>query len=385
MRFIHTADWHLGRLTHGIHLTRDQEAILEELRIVMKDFRPDALLICGDIYDRAVPPPDAVRLLDDFLSYSALDLKVPVLIISGNHDSSHRLEFASRVLAKRNLHLFGSLSSSFEPVTLFDAFGPVHFFSIPYSEPSEIKTHLDSADIEDSDSAYEALLQRLQPVCDKDERRVLLAHAFVGNGTTTESERPLLVGGIDKIAPDRFSAFHYVALGHLHRPQQISDPRIRYAGSIMKYSFSEADHVKGVNLVEMDSAGNCIVKFAELRPKRDMRIIEGNLKDILSNPDTTGNRDDYLMVRLSDKGAILDVMGKLREVYPNVLHVERAYIEQTGSRERDRIDHRKIGEIELFRSFFSQVTDTDLTIEESQVFAEIVEELRRTEREAPTA
>jgi exonuclease SbcD len=204
----------------------------------------------------------------------------------------------------------------------------------------------------------------------------------VAGGLESESERPLSVGGASTVNAACFDGFHYVALGHLHRPQTAGDDRIHYAGSLLKYSFSEVDHIKSVNLVEMDAAGDCQVERISLTPRRDVRRIEGYLADILKGPDAGEHRDDYIMVTLLDTGAILDAMGKLREVYPNVLHIERPFLMTGGQVRGPHTDHRQLNESDLFSQFFSQITGENLTEEQSAALASILDGLRRRQREA---
>ncbi|MBI3948903.1 MAG: exonuclease SbcCD subunit D [Acidobacteria bacterium] len=382
MRFIHTADWHLGRLFHGRHLTDDQAHVLNQLVDLVNDAKADALLIAGDIYDRAVPPPEAVTLLDDILSRVAKGLNVPVILIAGNHDSPHRLAFGSRLLATEGLHIFGSLAPEIMPVVLHDGAGPVYIYSLPYAEPSVVRECLACDTIQDHNTAMRALLARVREIHPPGQRSILVTHAFVAGGQESESERPLSVGGASTVDPACFQGFHYVALGHLHRPQTASSDSIRYSGSLLKYSFSEANHVKSVHLVEMDAQGNCQVERLSLTPRRDLRCLEGYLADLLQGPEAGESRDDYIMVTLLDTGAILDAIGKLREVYPNVLHIERPFLMTGGQVRGLRTDHRTMDDAQLFSQFFSQVTGEDLTKEQAAAFASIVNAMRRRQREA---
>ncbi|HMK35206.1 MAG TPA: exonuclease SbcCD subunit D [Desulfomonilaceae bacterium] len=381
MRFIHTSDWHLGRLMHGEHLTEDQAYVLDQMKLLARDSRPDALLVSGDVYDRAVPPPEAVALLDDFLSFMVLDLDIPVILIAGNHDSPSRLQFASRVLAGRNLHVFGSVRLP-RSVTFTDSHGPVHVYAVPYAEPVSVREVFQNDEIRDHDSAMAALTDVVVAGCPADERTILVAHAFVAGGSPAESERPLSVGGAETVDASRFRGFHYVALGHLHRPQSAGSPRIQYPGSLLKYSFSEADHSKGVNLVEMDRDGHCRVERIPLTPRHDVRRIRGLLEDLLKHPDPHKNREDYLMISLLDVAPILDVMGRLKDVYPNVLHIERECLAPGVQNLEGRTDHRKINDMDLFAAFFSQVTGSELDPAEAAAYGSIVTDLRMADREA---
>lgn len=382
MRFIHTADWHLGRLMHGRHLTEDQSHVLDQLTALARDFRPSALLISGDVYDRPVPPAEAVALLDEFLSRMVLDLNIQVLAIAGNHDSPSRLEFASKVLARRGLHLFGTVRPDAAPITLWDDFGPVAFYPLPFAEPAIVRETFADESIRDHQTALKEIIRRSGIAGPGVNRTVLLAHAFVVGGASTESERPLSVGGADSVESSNFTDFQYVALGHLHRPQMAGGPHLWYSGSLLKYSFSECADIKGVNLVEMDERGICTLERVPLTPRRDVRKVTGFLKEILNGPKSGENPDDYLMVSLLDTGALFDSIGKLREVYPNVLHVERPGLADGAAGCRNRSDHRKLNDADLFADFFSQVTGEDLGPEQAEAYEKAVDNLRGQEREA---
>jgi exonuclease SbcD len=381
MRFIHTADWHLGRLFHGVHLTDDQAYALEQLIGLVKEARVDAVLIAGDIYDRAIPPPDAVQLLDEVVSRLVLDLNVPVVMIGGNHDSPDRLGFASKLLAGQRLHILGPLSSEVRPVMFADEDGPVYVYGVPYAEPAVVRGHVASETVRDHNSAMQALVARVRQHQIPGRRTILITHAFVIGGEESESERPLSVGGADAVEVNCFTGFDYVALGHLHRPQTVGDHHIHYAGSLLKYSFSEASHIKSVNLVEMGRNGQYTVERIRLTTRRDMRCLQGYLSDLLAGPKAGENRDDYLMVTLLDTGAILDAMGKLREVYPNVLHLERPILTGAGQIHTSQRDHRRMNDAELFAAFFHEVTGAELTGEQTSEYAAVVDSMRQRERE----
>jgi DNA repair protein SbcD/Mre11 len=444
MRFIHTADWHLGRTFHNVSLVEDQAHVLDQVVALVKDAGADALVVAGDVYDRAVPPTDAVRLLGDVLERVVVGLGVPVVMIAGNHDSPDRLEFGAPLLSSRGLHVRGTLSPDAGPVVLHDHYGPVGFFLLPYAEPPLVRERLGNDGLRSHDEAMRALTDRilgpgapggelrrrpdgpegsLQGIgpphqfgaADPGEprsslrrsnlrRSVLLAHCFAAGGESSESERPLTVGGAGTVDPDCFRGFSYTALGHLHRPQAFGS-RVRYSGSLLKYSFSEADHRKSVSVVELDATGHVTVEEVALSPQRDVRIVEGHLKELLvaagpgpgakeegpaappRNPPSgasasRGSPHDYLLVRLLDKEAILDPMGKLRQVFPNTLHVERPGLWSTGEVQVAGRERLKASVMDLFAAFFQEMTDEPLDDRQRAAFAEIVEEMDREEREA---
>ena len=379
MRLLHTADWHLGRSFHNVSLVEDQAHALRQVIDLAKTAEVDAVIVAGDVYDRAVPPPDAVRLLDETLAELAMGLGIPVIMIAGNHDSAERLNFGSKLLAQARCHIFGRLGATPERVVLEDEHGPVHILGLPYAEPSIVRERTGAEDVHTHDAAMARLAAAAAAEVPEGERSVLVAHCFVAGGAESESERPLSVGGAGSVSAAAFAPFDYVALGHLHRPQR-AGPNARYSGSLLKYSFSEVDHAKSVNLVELDAAGAVTVEAVPITPKRDMRLIEGALKDLLAGPAAGESADDYLLVRLTDTHALLDPMGRLREVYPHVLHLERPALERAAQAAPARPREGQ-GDPELFAAFFEQVTGEALTDEQAQAFAGLLDELRRGERE----
>ena len=383
MRFVHCSDWHLGRLFHGRHLTEDQAHVLlgeGQLLDLCRDAKAEALVVAGDLYDRAVPPSEAVELLSETLERVARDLKIPALLIAGNHDSPERIGFGAALMESSGIHLAGPVRAEPARVVLEDAHGTVSFHLLPYAEPAVARHELEEPDLQGHDAVLRALAGRAR--AQAEARSVLVAHAFVTGGEESESERPLSIGGADRVDAEAFEGFSYVALGHLHRPQRAGAERLRYSGSLLKYSFSEADQRKSVSVVELDAAGELSVEQVELSPRRDVRVIQGRLEKLLEGPAAGENREDYLLARLEDREALLDPMGKLREVYPNVLHLERAGREGEGLAGAPRVDRRGQGDAELFESFVREVTDEDPSDEERAAFLEVAERLRRGERES---
>ena len=379
MRLLHTADWHLGRSFHNVSLIEDQAHVLRQLVDLAREAEVDAVIVAGDVYDRAVPPPDAVRLLDETLAELAMGLGIPVIMIAGNHDSAERLNFGSRLLARARCHIFGRLGATPERVVLEDDHGPVHILGLPYAEPSIVRERTGAEDVHTHDAAMACLAAAAADQVPEAERSILVAHCFVAGGGESDSERPLSVGGAGSVSSAAFKPFDYTALGHLHRPQS-AGPNARYSGSLLKYSFSEVGHEKSVSLVELDAAGAVSVEAVALKPRRDMRMIEGAFKDLLAGPGEGESADDYLLVRLTDTQAILDPMGQLRAVYPHVLHLERPALERAAQAPRYRPREGQ-GDPELFASFFEQVTGEPISDEQSKAFNQLLEELGHAERE----
>lgn len=382
MRILHTSDWHLGRIFYGVYLTDDQAYILDKLIDLIKDEKPDVVLISGDIFDRSVPPVEAVNLLDDIVSRILIDCKVPIVTIAGNHDSPDRLGFGNRLMQGRGFNISGRLNIDMMSTIIEDKYGPVHFYSIPYVEPAVVREKFMDDSIHTHDSSMLRLINHIKDRMDKNSRNVLLAHAFVAGSEECESERPLSVGGSSSVSSTYFEGFNYVALGHLHRPQKAGSEIIRYSGSLLKYSFSESSQKKYVYIADMDEGGNVDVRNIEIKPRRDVRCIEGYMDEIKKGPLKEENRDDYIMVTVLDNEPIFNVMEKVRAIYPNALHIERPQLAPAGKLLGMDKNYRKLSEYDLYSSFYKQVTDLEISIEQGHIFEKVIETFHKEEREA---
>lgn len=381
MRFIHTADWHLGRLFYGRHLTEDQAYVLEQFQSVVRETKPDAILICGDVYDRAVPPVEAVELLNDTLVRLLLEARAPVIMIAGNHDSPERLGFGSALLSRQGLYVRGSATKDIRPVILDDAYGSVYFMPYTYAEPAAARHLWPEEEIAGHDAALRAMVKKSMASVPQNVRKVALAHAFIAGSGESESERPLAVGASGSVAADIFLPFHYAALGHLHNAQRAGSENIRYAGSLMKYSFDEAEQKKGVELVELGENGVTARETIALRPRRDVCRIKGFFDEILRDRAAYPAGDDYMAVTLKDRQAILDVHGQLSQIYPNLMQIERPYLGTGGVLKQEKSDYRTKSETELFSDFFCQMTGQPLDEAQRALFNRSYESLLAKQRE----
>ena len=373
MRILHTADWHLGRIFNKQYLTEDQHHILSQLENYLEQTPPDVLIIAGDIYDRSIPPEDAISLLDNFLSKVVLKLKIPTILLGGNHDGQERLSFGSRLMENAGLYVVGNISSPPVQICINDKHGPVYFYPIPYATPLSCRDLFQDEGIKTHHDGMEKLVAEVKSIHPENERSVLIGHAFVAGGEESDSERILGVGGATVVSPNLFFGFDYVALGHLHRPQKVGDDHIRYSGSLLKYSFSETEHQKGMTLVELNDGGFASQNLVSFTPLRDVRKIEGAFLQLLEDGQNCPS-DDYLQITLLDKGAILDPLPRLREFYPNVLEVRRKVLDNPKQRcsENGYSDFKSRSVDELFADFFAQVTDEELSEEQIQVFTKVV-------------
>jgi exonuclease SbcD len=302
---------------------------------------------------------------------------VPVLLIPGNHDSAERLRFGSRQLRQAGLHIIGELSQIHQPVKIRGSVCEACFYGIPYNDPETVRNQF-GVNVSSHDEAHRFLVEQILSSKSGDFPIILISHCFIDGGDPSDSERPLSIGGADRIGYEAFTAFDYVALGHLHSPQHKGESYIRYSGSILKYSFSEQHQRKGVTLVEMDANGLKSTTHLPLHPLRDMRILEGELHTLLEQGLVDPNNEDYLLVRLTDRHALLDPMGKLRQVYPNVLHLEKPGMLEMSDQPINR-DKLQRGELDMFRDFFAQVHGQALTAEQDEAIKSTIAKLHQLE------
>jgi DNA repair protein SbcD/Mre11 len=325
MRLLHTSDWHLGRSLHRADLRAAQSAFLDHLVEVTRAEKVDAVLVAGDIYDRAVPPVDAVELCEDAL-LRLHDTGAAVVLISGNHDSARRLGFGSGLLEKAGVHLRTRPGALARPVVLTDAHGPVAVYGVPYLEPDAVRGELPPAGPGDGEAprghagvlGHAVACIRADAEARSIKRRVVMAHGWVTGGTVSESERDITVGGVGQVPAELFSGFGYVALGHLHGQQTIA-PHLRYSGSPLPYSFSEASHRKGSWLVELDGAGAAHAEQVPAPTHRRLSVLRGRLADLLGSAAYAAHQDDFVSVTLTDPSRPEGAMDALRARFPHVL------------------------------------------------------------------
>ena len=351
MRFLHTADWHLGRSFHQASLVEDQAHVLNQLVELAIRERLDAVVIAGDVYDRAVPPADAVVLLDDVLARLVLGAGIRVVLIAGNHDSPDRVGFGGRVAEKQGLAMRGTLTH-LAPVVFDDAFGQVALHPLPYVEPAFARRLPGVQEASDHQSAVSSVMSLLRSQWVPGQRNVLVGHAFVAGGSESESERPLSVGGSGAVSAATFDGYDFVALGHLHRPQSVGRESIQYSGSLLKYSFNEVDHTKSVSLVEVGQFGTTSVQRVSLSPRHDVRIVKGTMAELLATPRGDNSLRDYVRAVLMDRDPVLDPLGRLREVFPNVLELQFGRDSDAGGgTPKSAQDHRERSPDDLFKAF----------------------------------
>ena len=379
MRFIHTADWHLGKLFGQRHMTEDQAYVLEELLALCVDLRPDALVIAGDIYDRAIPPPEAVELFNTILT-KLCEQGIRVLFIAGNHDSAVRLGFGAQLLRTSGIYLAGVVRSTEPPVIFSDEYGDVYFSLIPYGDPPHVRESFGLDDNLSFDGALAVQIASARAQIPTTARSVAVAHAFVIGGQVSESEHALSVGGSDQVSAEHFAAYSYTALGHLHAPQRAGAEHIRYSGSLLKYSFDEAHQKKGVELVELDGDGTATHTFYPLTPRHDVRIVKGTMAEIVSDGFDPIPHDDYICVELLDTDAVLAAHEKLRKIYPNLFTITRPNINVNRLSSAERSYERGKSDLHLFADFFTEMTSEQLSEAEKNELVRVIDSLEQEAR-----
>lgn len=373
MRFIHLSDLHIGKRVNEISMIEDQEYILTAIIRIIDQHKPDAVIIAGDIYDKSVPSAEAVTLFDDFLCRLA-KRSLPVIIISGNHDSAERLAFGGRLMEGAGVHVSPVYSGELKPVELYDSHGVVKFWPLPFVKPVHVKRWYPEECIESYTDALRVALNQ----CDINpaERNVLITHQFVNGAETCESEE-LSVGGTDNVSADVFEAFDYVALGHIHGPQNVGTERIRYCGTPLKYSFSEASHRKSVTLVELGEKGELSVSAIELVPRHDMREIRGTYEELSARSFYEGTAvDDYLHVILRDEEDVPEAIGRLRVIYPNIMKLSYDNARTRSSNVISAVaDVQRKSQLDLLEELYELQNDRPMNSQQRSFAQQLIEEI----------
>ncbi|MBR5682193.1 MAG: exonuclease SbcCD subunit D [Ruminococcus sp.] len=377
MKLIHLSDLHLGKRLNEFSLTVDQEYILNEICSVIAREKPDMVIIAGDIYDKPVPSAEAVRLFDDFLTRVS-SLTEHIFAISGNHDSAERIAFGSHIMAKSGIHMSPVYSGSTVPTVLADDYGELCVYMLPFIKPLSVRRFFPEANIESYTDAVNAAVDAMD--IDFTKRNIIITHQFVTGAQKSDSEE-ISVGGSDNVDSSAFDGFDYVALGHIHGPQNVGSERIRYCGTPLKYSFSEEKQTKSVTVAELREKGSLEIRTVPLTPMRDMREIRGTFEEISSAEfSRSGNTEDYIRAVLTDEEEVPEAMGKLRAVYPNIMMIEY-------DNRRTRSSHDSMGTaeaekrqpIELFEEFYRFSNGGEMSEQQRQLAQSLIERIWRGE------
>lgn len=374
---MHLADLHLGKRVNGFSMMEDQEYILNRILEIMEEEQPDGLLIAGDVYDKTIPPAEAVRLMDDFLTAVAAK-HVPVFLISGNHDSAERVAFGHQLMQGSGIWISPVYDGTIRHHTLEDRWGEVNIYLIPFLRPSVVRSFFPDVEIEDYTDALRTIIEDLQ--VDTSRRNVVLAHQFVTAAgalpETCDSEQ-LSVGGLERVDGSVFSPFDYTALGHLHGPQRVGSETIRYAGSPLKYSFSELHQKKSVTVAELRAKGETEIRQIPLQPRREMIEMRGTFEEILEEARKKGElQTDYYHMILTDETDVVDALSRLREYYPNIMLLDydnRRTRSQKEVEQLDRVEERTPGE--LFAALYEQQNGQEMDSDRKEYLDGLIREI----------
>ncbi|MCB7319719.1 exonuclease SbcCD subunit D [Lacrimispora sp. 210928-DFI.3.58] len=380
MRFIHTSDLHLGKRVNEFPMLEDQIYILKEILRIVEEEKAGAVVIAGDVYDKPVPPAEAVQVFDSFLTELA-GHQIPVFVISGNHDSQERIAFGNRLMRGRQVYMAPVYDGFVEPVELKDEYGSLFVYMLPFIKPAMVRKCWPEEEIPDFDAALRCAVGHIvkgdggQAPLDPSARNVIVAHQFVAGASCCDSEE-LSIGGLDSVSADIFREFDYVALGHLHGPQKIGRDTMRYSGTPLKYSFSEAGHRKSVAVVDMLEKGKVQVRLRELTPLRDLREIRGTYEELTRLDSYRGTRvDDYLRITLTDEEDILDALGKLRSIYPNIMKLD---YDNRRTREGGRLEavkEERRSPLEMLEQLYEMQNNQPMSPEQVKLAEEIMRDI----------
>ena len=380
MRFLHTADLHIGKRVNEFSMLEDQEYILRQILKTADKEQVEAVLIAGDVYDKQVPSAEAVRLFDWFLT-QLNSRKLPVFVIGGNHDSVERLSFGAQIMEESGVYLTQSYDGKVVPVRLEDEYGPVNLWMLPFLKPAMVKRFFPEQEIVTYQDALETVIGNME--LNREERNLLIAHQFVTGAVTGGSEDSVevFVGGVENVDASVFADFDYVALGHIHRAQSAGGEQIRYSGTPLKYSFSKIRHEKSVTIAELKEKGSLTVHQEPLKPLHDMREIRGSYEELVLRENYQGtDLEDYLHVILTDENDIPDVIGRLRSIYPNIMKLD--YDNQRTRRNQELMKEEAAVEqspMELLGQFFLQQNNQEMSPEQTEYARTLMETIRKEE------
>ena len=379
MRFLHLADLHIGKRVNGFSMIEDQKFVFEQVYKVIENEKIEGIIMAGDIYDKPVPSAEAVKLFDEMLT-RLVSINLPIFVISGNHDSAERIGFGSDILSAAKVYMSRVYNGNLQKIELEDDYGKINVYLLPFIKPATVKNIYKEAEIKDYDDALEYVLS--QEKIDETKRNVIVSHQFVTGAMRSESEE-VSVGGLDNVSVENYEAFDYVALGHIHRAQQMGRESARYAGTLLKYSFSEEKHNKSMTIVDLKEKGNIEIKEIPVKPLHDLKTIKGKFSKITSEEFYKElKKEDYYRAVLTDEDDILNAIGKLKSIYPNLMSME---YDNTRTRSYSVVDNVETGEtkspLDYFEEFFEKQNGRKMSEKQRNYLLEILGEAREESHE----
>ena len=376
VKFLHTADWHIGRKLQGKDLLEDQQYVMNDLISKIDETKPDFLIIAGDLYDRSVPSKEATTLLQELLVKINIECNIPIFAISGNHDSRERLAIGEAWFSKHKFYLHTRLNQAFDKITIEDT----DIYLLPYFEPFEAREHFEDATLTTHNSATKRVIDEIYKNIDMSKTNILVAHTFVSGGLETDSEREISVGTVENVAVEIFEKFDYVALGHLHNPNAIKEERIKYSGSPMAYSFSEATQTKGMRLVELTKE-IFTEEFISLEQKRKLHNISTTYEEVFTKvfQQNFDCKNDYFSMELSGMEGVTDPLPRIKEYYPNTLILKQKRNNNSDSEIKFDKEMFTKSPLELIEGFYNEQTGSDLTVGQKRVLVNIIDKVNQDE------
>ena len=374
MKFAHIADLHIGKRVHDFSMLEDQRYILEEMLRIFDEEKVDGVLIAGDVYDKTVPSAEAVQVFDDFITKLA-KMEMPIYMISGNHDSAERLAFGAQLFENDGVYISPVYEGEVKKVEVEDVYGTVNIWLLPFLKPATVRHALQREDINTYEEGVVAALQGCE--IDTEQRNILVAHQFVTGADRSDSEETS-VGGLDNVSAEVFEDFDYVALGHIHRAQKMGRETLRYSGTPLKYSFSEADHKKSVTILELLEKGRVEIHVVPLVPRRDMRKMRGTYMEVTAKDACTEeNKMDYLQITLTDEEDVPGALQKLRTVYSNLMRLEYDNARTRENREVQAVEaQEQKSELELFEEFYELLNNESMKDEQVEFVEKLIQDLK---------
>lgn len=376
VKFLHTADWHIGRKLQGKDLLEDQQYVLNNLISKIDDTKPDFLIIAGDLYDRSVPSKETTTLLQEFLVKINIECNIPIFAISGNHDSRERLAIGEAWFSKHKFYLHTRLNQAFDKITIEDT----DIYLLPYFEPFEAREYFEDDTLTTHNSATKRVIDEIYKNIDMSKTNILVAHTFVSGGLETDSEREISVGTVENVAVEIFEKFDYVALGHLHNPNAIKEERIKYSGSPMAYSFSEATQTKGMRLVELTKE-IFTEEFISLEQKRKLHNISATYEEVFTKvfQQNFDCKNDYFSMELSGMEGVTDPLPRIKEYYPNTLILKQKRNDNSDSEIKFDKEMLTKSPLELIEGFYNEQTGSELTVGQKRVLVNIIDKVNQDE------
>lgn len=376
VKFLHTADWHIGRKLQGKDLLEDQQYVMNNLISKIDETKPDFLIIAGDLYDRSVPSKEATSLLQELLVKINIECNIPIFAISGNHDSRERLAIGEAWFSKHKFYLHTRLNQAFDKITFEDT----DIYLLPYFEPFEAREYFEDATLTTHNSATKRVIDEIYKNIDVNRTNILVAHTFVSGGLETDSEREISVGTVENVAVEIFEKFDYVALGHLHNPNAIKEERIKYSGSPMAYSFSEATQTKGMRLVELTKE-IFTEEFISLEQKRKLHNISTTYEEVFTKvfQQNFDCKNDYFSMELSGMEGVTDPLPRIKEYYPNTLILKQKRNDNSDSEIKFDKEMLTKSPLELIEGFYNEQTGSELTVGQKRVLVNIIDKVNQDE------